>query len=248
MNDVRKRLAAVGRVIDGHVAVEAGRVGPTNGPGRPRHKNVVACGDVGDLPEDGDRTGGKAGHVSPAGALEPEHPLGREVVGHDPKLEVRDTEDGEPVNGSKGFAAVPGKVDFHGAVETSRVRPAHGDHLPRAEPAATGRDVGEGPELKGADVDGAVADPWKAALVCGRCVGVVARVDGRAAGEEGQGLGGAAVIGQGRIEHGVDVPHADAVDADDIAVDAVLEAAAAAGVANQVVGARRVGRKGAFYV
>ena len=95
---------------------------------------------------------------------------------------------------------------------------------------------GVGRELVGADVDRAVDDPDEsgAALIGGQGLtgggidgqGVAALVDGRAAGQECDGLGRPAVVGE-RAEPGVG-------DADLVAVDAVDQAAGAAG-ADQVV-------------
>ena len=71
----------------------------------------------------------------------------------------------------------------------------------------------------------------RAALVGGRHAGVVARVDGPAAGQQGVGLRRPAVVGQ-RAELGVD---GMSTRADDVAVDAVGEARAADAVADEVV-------------
>ena len=80
--------------------------------------------------------------------------------------------------------------------------------------------------LEGADVDRAGDDAGQAALVGRGRGGVVAGVEGRAAGQEGVGEGRAAVVLQG-AEQGVDVQEVGAG-----------EAAAAAGVADQVMAQR----------
>jgi hypothetical protein len=51
-------------------------------------------------------------------------------------------------------------------------------------------------ELVGADIAGGSLRPGDAALVGGGADAVVARIDGRRAGEQGVGLRGAAVVGQ----------------------------------------------------
>ena len=104
---------------------------------------------------------------------------------------------------------------------------------------------GRGLDFEGADVDGAVYDPREtgAALVSGQGLlgggidgqGIVALVDGRAAVDELDGLGRAAIIRQ-RFEPRVD-------DADLVATDAIGQAARAAG-ADQVERTRRGDRAG----
>ena len=98
---------------------------------------------------------------------------------------------------------------------------------------AASRGVGEGEptRLEGADVDSAVDDAGEPALVGGDAggdEGVVARVDGRAAGQQGHGLGRAAVVAQ-RCQQGVERrgDGAGQVGAD--------PAGAAVGLADQVV-------------
>src|SRR5262249_45281779 len=66
--------------------------------------------------------------------------------------------------------------------------------------------------LEGADVDGAIDNAKIAALVGGRGVGIVAGVDGRAAGQQGHGRGGSAVVLQG-AEQRVDVEQVAAGEA-----------------------------------
>ena len=106
--------------------------------------------------------------------------------------------------------------------------------------------VGDGLDFEGPDVDGPVDDPREAgaALVGGQGLafgidgqGCAAGVDGRAAGQEGDGLGRAAVVGQ-RAEPRVG-------DADLVAVAAVRQAAVAAAGADQVVRAGRGDRAAA---
>src|SRR5205814_770074 len=71
---------------------------------------------------------------------------------------------------------------------------------------------------------------------------VQAPVDGGAAGDEGVGRGRAAVEGQGRVQHRGDVDGAGAVVADEVAVDAVGQAAVRGGVPDEVVAAPVIDR------
>src|SRR5262249_14224120 len=83
--------------------------------------------------------------------------------------------------------------------------------------------------LEGADVDGAVDDPRLAALVGGRGTGPAAGVEGRAAGQQGVGPGGAAVVLEG-AQAGV-----NARGGGTHLVTRAAEAAATGAVADQVM-------------
>ena len=164
-------------------------------------------------------------------------------------LDDRDVAGGQRLGLAEGdrnlLDAQPGQVGVPAGRQQSQ---AVGGGLERGglRPPADGDRCDVGVELVGADVDRAVDDPREsgAALIGGQGLagggidgqGVAARVDGRAAGQEGDGLGRPAVVCSQRAEARVG-------DADLVAVDAVDQAAGAAG-ADQVVRAGRGDRAG----
>ena len=78
-------------------------------------------------------------------------------------------------------------------------------------PSPGGDGEGEAAGLEGADVGGGALGPGDAALVGGHARHGDAGVDGRAAGEQGHGLGRPAVVGQ-RAEQGVGVDQVGGIE------------------------------------
>src|SRR5207302_8458360 len=108
-----------------------------------------------------------------------------------------------------GARAASGRSKGHGATLNRFAKGAAGRHAERRGEGdvdhgllviAAGEGGAEASGLEGADVDGAIRDATKAALVGGRGIPIVAGVDGRAAGLQGHGQGGAGVCWRGSEE------------------------------------------------